>query len=338
MKIVFISLLVHFFSLLVTSTRIQASEANPFAYYGPWAHTYFMKGGLLHCSLNEKCIAPGKEDIEALKSDWETYEKVRMARIESVFDKVHLTAENILAIAQEALEKDNTSFFGTLYLNNGSKIRKKYEKLKMNELKMWISKQSPMYEKILELETLLNDFENRIESKEDSDLRKALRLLKNDRYRTWVNSNEFDNIRKEMVSIQRIYFPKTPTIRDEGKGSVREKVFQSDFILPLKSIIEFENCTNIESELKKRMGAIEFFNFDEIMIPSAVKKNNPKLLHPILDKDLIKFIVEGRGIGDTLKIECRRKTLLRKIEAKYIKNHRIVLYYDFSYGPGRTSN
>lgn len=298
----------------LTSFVCLILSLSAFAEYGPWGHQYFLEGGLLFCEEGSSCFAPGKDDVETLKKDWEEAEAKRLKRIEELGSLAVKSSERILEIAQEALSQNEESEFGRLYMQYGSELEQSVSSIKMDSLRLWVSKESPMFLKILELESLLTELQNQIDQQEDPDLKEGLELLRNEKYKEWLRSQEVQDTLLEMNKIQNEFFPKVSN--NETESSIVDGLMKLS--IPLTDFMNTSSCSpGIQSDLKSLLGNLQFS-----------KAHRGKLdWDPIASKSLIKFIVDGGGFGSPLRVTCKKAVLLQGTKANYDKGHKLELRF-----------
>lgn len=300
------------FVFFLLTTLLMGQQA--LAEFGPWAHLYFKEGGLLHCKEDVTCIAPGKEDVEALKKDWDSAETSRLKRIEHLGALANQASEKILELGQSALAENENSNFGNLYMEYGSQLQQSASTIKMDSLRLWVSKESPMYLKVIELEGLLTDWQNQIDEQEDQDVREGLELLRNEKYKEWLFSEELGNILNEMTKIQLEYFPKEVT--GESETSLIDGLMK--LAVPMTDFMDVSKCSpGIQARLKKDLGYLQFSN--------AHRKKGD--WDPIKDQRFIRFLTDGGGFGKKLRLNCQKAKLLQKVRARYERNHELLIRY-----------
>ncbi|MCR9203983.1 MAG: hypothetical protein NXH75_05375 [Halobacteriovoraceae bacterium] len=300
------------FVFFLLMSLLATSEA--FAEFGPWAHLYFKEGGLLHCKEEVTCIAPGREDIEALKKDWESSETARLKRIEYLGALANQASEKILELGQTALADNENSNFGNLYMEYGSLLQESASTIKMDSLRLWVSKESPLFSKIIELESLLTEWQNQIDEQEDQDVKEGLELLKNEKYKEWLRSEELQSTLEEMTKIQLQYFPKEVT--GESETSLIDGLMK--LAIPMTEFMDASDCTpGIQTRLKMSLGNLQFSN--------AHREKGD--WDPIKDQAFVRFLTDGGGFGKKLKVNCQKAKLLQKVRVRYERNHELLIRY-----------
>ncbi|GEM_PF-4749207 len=288
-----------------------AGHAN----FGPWPHSYFLKGGVLSCSDGSGCYAPRMDDIATLKADWETHEEERLARVVRLEGLARVSAEEILEVAQQELIEDEESSFGELYLEYGSRLLNNISKKKIESMRLWVSKASPMYQKIHELEGKLIEWQNQIDLQEEPDLKEGLELLRNEKYKEWLVNTEFQEILKTMGSIQEEVFPKSTT-SETVENDIVDGLMNLE--VDLGELVNFKNCPKkVEDNVKEALGKIQF--------SKAHREKND--WDPIRDKTFIRFLLKGNGFGRSLGVTCAKATFLAKAKASYEKGHQLKIQY-----------
>lgn len=285
-----------------------------FAQYGPWAHQYFSEGGLLHCKEEAPCVAPGKEDVDALKKDWEAVEAARLSRIEYLVSLANQASEKILELGQSALSENENSNFGQLYMEYGSELQKSASAIKLDSLRLWVSKESPMFLKVVELEGLLTEWQNQIDEQTDEDLKEGLELLRNEKYKEWLNNESLTSVLEEMKKIQLEYFPKEVT--GESESTLIDGLMK--LAIPMTDFMDVSQCSpGIQQHLKKSLGSLQF--------SKAHRGQND--WDPIKDKEFIHFLTDGSGFSRKLTVSCQKAKLLQKVKARYEKGHKLEIKY-----------
>ncbi len=296
--------LITFLSLLITS--VSAS-------FGPWPHPYFKDGGLLSCTEGRSCVAPGFDDIEALKNDWVTHEGVRLERINRLETLARASAEKILEIAQVELQENENSVFGQIYMDYGSRLLTNIGEKEIESMRLWVSQSSPMFLKIRELEAKLIEWQNQIDAQEDPELHQGLILLRNEKYKEWLETNEFQEIITKMDELQKQVFPKKDDDSDEGR--IVDGLMNLSF--ELGSYLDYESCPlKVEKKISSYLGKVQF----------SQTHRKAGELDPVKDQDYIRFIFVGKGFGQPLKVICDKGGLLSRVRAKY-KNHVLKIKY-----------
>lgn len=299
-----------FFSL--TALMSLAGQAN----FGPWPHSYFMKGGVLSCSEGKPCFAPRMDDVATLKSDWDNHEEERLSRVVRLEDLARVAAEEILEIAQKELIEDEESSFGELYLEYGSRLLNNISKKKIESMRLWVSKASPMYLKIHELEGKLFEWKNQIDQQEDPDLKEGLELLRNEKYKEWLANEEFQETLSMMAKIQEEVFPKS-SLSETVESDIVDGLMNLE--VDLGELVTFKDCPKkVEDPVKGMLGKVQFS-----------KTHREKLdWDPIKDKNFIRFILKGNGFGRSLTVRCdKANSLLGKVKVSYDKGHQLKVDY-----------
>jgi hypothetical protein len=299
-------------SLFIVLGTFFASKA--FAQFGPWPHSYFQEGGLLSCSESKVCLAPRMDDVATLKNDWLTYEGERLERVARLEALARKSAEKILEIAQEELSQNEESLFGEIYMDYGSRLLSNISDKEIDDMRLWVSQSSPMFLKIIELEAKLIEWQNQIEQQEDPDLKEGLVLLRNEKYKEWLEAEDFQEIIKSMAKLQVEIFPK-----EESEGS--EDLIVDGLMnleVPLGDYITFKSCPKkVEGFVKDIVGEVQF--------SKAHRGNND--WDPVQDRKFIRFLLVGNGFGRPLRVVCDKGSFLAKVKATYEKGHTIEIKY-----------
>ena len=299
-------------SLFIVLGTFLASSVQ--AQFGPWPHSYFQEGGLLSCQAEKPCLAPRMDDVATLKNDWLTYEGDRLERVARLEGLARKSAERILEIGQEELSQNEESLFGEIYMDYGSRLLSNISDKEIEDMRLWVSQSSPMFLKIIELEAKLIEWQNQIDQQEDPDLKEGLVLLRNEKYKEWLDIEEFQEILKSMEKLQREIFPK-----EEG-GDSEELIVDSlmNLQVPLGDYISFKNCPKkVESFVKEIVGEVQF--------SKAHRGKND--WDPVEDQKFIRFLLVGNGFGRPLRVSCDKGSFLAKVKATYEKGHTIEIKY-----------
>lgn len=291
-----------------------AFSTNIFAGFGPWPHPYFLEGGLLSCPEEKECLAPRMDDVTTLKSDWLNYEEERLKRIDRLEVIARSSAEKILEIGQLEFQNNEDSLFGKIYAEYGSRLLTNISENEIESMRLWVSQSSPMYLKILELEAKLIEWQNQIDQQQDPDLKEGLILLRNEKYKEWVDGDLQETLVR-MKEIQLQVFPKDET------GEASEDIIADGLMnlsLELSQYITFNSCPKkVEEKIGAYIGRVQF--------SQGHRKEGD--LDPIADQKRIRFILVGSGFGKPLQVKCKKAGFLSKIKATYEKRHTIEVKY-----------
>lgn len=292
-----------------------ALSAKAFANFGPWPHPYFLEGGLLSCPENKECLAPRMDDVTTLKSDWISHEEVRLKRIERLEVLARGAAEKILEIGQSEIEKNEESIFGQTYMDYGSRLLTNISEKEIESMRLWVSQSSPMFLKISEIEAKLVEWQNQIDQQQDPDLKEGLILLRNEKYKEWLESDETQEVLLKMKEVQLEVFPKNDT--EEGREDlIVDGLMNLSFNLAY--YIDFQECPKkVEDEITKHLGAVQF--------SEGHRKAGD--LDPVKDLNFIRFVLVGPGFGKPLRVKCDKAGFLAKMKVSYEKNHTLEVKF-----------
>lgn len=285
------------------------------AQFGPWPHSYFLEDGLLSCDQEKACLAPGMDDVATLKSDWLNHEQERLERVNRLEALARQSAEKILEIGQEELSKSEESRFGSLYMEYGSRLLTNISEKKIEDMRLWVSQSSPMFLKINELEAKLIEWQNQIDQQEDEDLKEGLILLRNEKYKEWLEEESLQSTLKTMQGIQAEIFPK-------GLSDVDLESSIVDGLMNLKvglgELVSFDSCPQkVKTHMSELLGNVQF---------SKTHREKGDW-DPIKDQKFIRFLLVGNGFGRPLRIECDKGGLLARVKVSYEKGHKLVIKY-----------
>jgi hypothetical protein len=298
----------HLFALLSLFTFSVCAS------FGPWPHPYFKEGGLLSCSEERACLAPGFDDIEALKSDWIVHEAIRLERINRLETLARASAEKILEIGQLELQENENSVFGQVYMDYGSRLLTNISEKEIESMRLWVSQSSPMFLKIRELEAKLTEWQNQIDAQEDPELRQGLILFRNEKYKEWLETSDFKDILTKMDELQKQAFPKKDD-DDNDEGRTVDGLMNLSF--DIATYLDFDNCPlKVEKKIGSVLGKVQF----------SQTHRKARELDPVKDQDYIRFILVGKDFGKPLKVLCDKGGVLARVKASY-KNHLLKIKY-----------
>lgn len=294
---------------------VGMASGSAFASFGPWAHTYFQKGGLLSCSEEKPCLAPRMDDIATLKSDWMAHEEIRLNRVNRLEVLAREAAEKILEIGQTEFQKDEDSVFAKTYMDYGSRLLTNIGDREIESMRLLVSQSSPMFLKIEELEAKLVEWQNQIDQQEDPDLKEGLTLLRNEKYKELLESEEMQNTLEQMESLQKQVFPKG-TEEEGSESRIVDGLMNLSF--DFSEFVTFSSCPKkIEEKVISYLGRVQF--------SEAHRKEGE--LDPVRNQNFIRFILVGKGFGGPLKVSCKKGSLLAKVKASYGGGHRLEIKY-----------
>lgn len=289
-------------------------SAKALASFGPWPHPYFLDGGLLSCPEDKECIAPRMDDISTLKSDWLNHEEVRLKRIDRLEVLARGAAEKILEIGQNEIVKNEESVFGQTYMDYGSRLLKNISEKEIESMRLWVSQSSPMYLKIIELESKLVEWQNQIDQQQDPDLKEGLILLRNEKYKEWLIGDTQD-VLEGMKEVQLEVFPKNDS-EETREDLIVDGLMNLSFSLGY--YIDFQGCPKkVEDQVEQHLGKVQF--------SEGHRKSGD--LDPVEDMKYIRFVLVGKGFGRPLTVKCDKAGFLSKIKASYEKNHTLEIKF-----------